>query len=140
MIVLDTNVLSALMRERRERVVVEWLDRQPTESLWTTAITLFEVRYGIRSLPAGKRRTALQGGFEAMVSGDLGGRVLEFDDAAATAAAEIAARHRSDGRPVDMRDVQIAGIVAARRGTLATRNRRHFADTGVELVDPWDGA
>ena len=137
MIVLDTNVLSALMRERPERPVIEWLDRQPAESLWTTAITLFEVRFGIRSLPAGRRRNALRDAFEEMLATDLGRRVLEFDDSAAAAAGEIAARRRAEGRPVDMRDVQIAGTVAARRGTLATRNRRHFVGAGIDVVDPW---
>ena len=137
MIILDTNVLSALMREPADREVIAWLDGQPAESLWTTAITVFEIRFGIGTLPAGKRRKMLEAAFEGMLAGELGGRVLSFDDGAAATAAVIAARLRASGRPVDMRDVQIAGIAAARRGTVATRNRRHFADTGIELVDPW---
>jgi len=139
MMVLDTNVVSALMRAAPDRAVIAWLDGQPPESLWTTAITVFEVRFGIQALPAVKRRNALRGAFEDMLSSDLGGRVLDFDSPAAAASAEIAAKRRAAGRPVDVRDVQIAGIVVARRATLVTRNARHFEETGVGIVDPWGG-
>ena len=137
MIVLDTNVLSALMRAQPDPAAVRWLDLQPAKSLWTTAVTLFEVRYGILALPAGKRRKSLHDAFEALLRLDLEGRVLDFDAGASAAAAEIAARNRAAGRTVDVRDVQIAGIVASRRGTLATRNARHFDSTGIAIVDPW---
>ena len=137
MIVLDTNVISALMQSAPDRSVVTWLDQQPATSLWTTAVTLFEIRYGILALPAGRRRTTLSDAFERMLRLDLEGRVLDFDADASASAAEIAARSRARGRPVDVRDVQIAGIVASRRGTLATRNVRHFELTGIGLMDPW---
>ena len=137
MIVLDTNVLSALMRRVPERAVVAWLDRQPAESIWTTSVTVFEVRFGIAILPDGDRREVLASAFDRMLAEDLCGRVLDFDGAGAQAAASIAAHLRSVGRPVDMRDLQIAGIVAARRATLATRNARHFGETGIAIVDPW---
>lgn len=138
MIVLDTNVLSALMRRAPERTVVAWLDRQPAESIWTTSVTVFEIRFGIAILPEGERREALGAAFDRMLAEDLCGRVLDFDGAGAQAAAAIAAHLRSIGRPVDMRDLQIAGIVAARRATLATRNARHFGETGIAIADPWD--
>jgi predicted nucleic acid-binding protein len=137
MIILDTNVLSGLMRSTPDPPVVRWLDEQPAPSLWTTSVTLFEVRHGLLSLPAGRRRTQLQDAFEQLLRHDLEGRVLDFDAEASAAAAEIAARNRASGRPVDVRDVLIAGIARSRRAALATRNARHFEGTGVELVDPW---
>ena len=137
MILLDTNVLSALMRRVPERVVVEWLDRQPADSIWITSITLFEVRLGLALLPAGQRRKTLQEAFARLLEDDLQNRVLDFDAAAANEAATLAAVRQRAGRPVDLRDTQIAGIALARRATLATRNLRHFADLDVPLVDPW---
>lgn len=137
MILLDTNVLSALMRREPDRAVVTWLDDQPAESIWTTTITIFEVRTGIEFVAQGRRRRQLEQAFAALLAEDLGGRVQSFDETAALAAASIAAARQRVGRPVEIRDVQIAGIATARRATLATRNTRHFADLDVELVDPW---
>ena len=140
MIVLDTNVLSALMRAEPDRAVVRWLDGLAPESMWITSITLFEVQFGIDALPDGERKTALQNAFHQAVYVDMQGRILDFDAPAAAAAGTIAARQRALGRPVDMRDAQIAGIIAARRATLATRNVRHFADAGITTLDPWGAA
>ena len=140
MIVLDTNVLSALMRAEPDRAVVRWLNGLAAESIWTTSITLFEVQFGIDALSDGERKTALQNAFHQAVYVDMQGRILDFDAPATAAASTIAARQHALGRPVDMRDAQIAGIIAARRATLATRNVRHFADTGLALVDPWVAA
>jgi predicted nucleic acid-binding protein len=137
MIVLDTDVLSAVMRREPVPTVVAWLDRQPSESVWITALTVFEIRFGIGTLPAGRRRQQLEDAFDRVVVEDLQGRVLPFDQEAAHEAAGRAAGRRAAGRPVDFRDVESAGIVAARRATLATRNVRHFADLDVALVDPW---
>jgi toxin FitB len=139
-IVLDTNVLSALMREVPELPVVEWLDAQPAESVWITSLTVFETRFGLKSLQQGKRRKALESSFDALLVEDLEGRVLDFDTAAADAAAGLAASRQRAGRPVDVRDTLIAGIVMARRATLATRNVKHFADLSVPVVNPWDCA
>jgi toxin FitB len=137
MIILDTNVLSALMRKVPEAPVVVWLDRQPAESVWITSITLFEARLGLALLPSGRRRTMLETAFARLLKEDLENRVLDFDAAAATEAASLAAAWQKSGRPVDMRDTQIAGIVLARRARLATRNARHFADLKISIVDPW---
>jgi hypothetical protein len=137
LIVLDTNVLSALMRKAPEAPVVAWLDRQPAESVWITSITLFEARLGLALLPKGRRQRTLEAAFASLLEEDLENRVLDFDGAAATAAASLAAERRKAGRPVDMRDTQIAGIALARRATLATRNVRHFADLKVPVIDPW---
>ena len=137
MIILDTNVLSALMRTAPEASVVAWLDRQPAKSVWMTSITLFEARLGLALLPAGRRRQALEAAFARLLIEDLENRVLDFDSAAAIEVASLAAAREKNGRPVDMRDTQIAGIVIARRATLATRNARHFADLKISIVDPW---
>jgi len=136
-IVLDTNVLSALMRSTPEPAVIAWLDRQPAESIWLTSISVFEARLGLALLPAGRRRHALDMSFARLLEEDLENRVLDFDLAAATAAAALAAGRQRRGRPIDFRDTQIAGIVLARRATLATRNVRHFGDLDVPVVDPW---
>lgn len=137
MILLDTNVLSALMRREADSTVVAWLDAQPPESIWTTSITVFEIRFGLEILAKGRRRKALEEAFASALDEDFDGRVLAFDQAAAEAAAAIAARRREAGRPVEIRDVQIAGITAARKATLATRNIRHFEGAGIALIDPW---
>ena len=136
-IILDTNVLSALMRTRPDPPVVAWLDRQPPESIWITSITLFEAHLGLRLLPRGARQRALEAAFAQLVDVDLEGRVLDFDRTAAISAASLAAARRKAGHPVDVRDTQIAGISLARHATLATRNVRHFADLTVPIVDPW---
>jgi hypothetical protein len=138
MIVIDTNVLSALMRKVPERPVVEWLDRQAAESIWITSITLFEARLGLALLPKGRRRKALESAFDKLLVEDLEGRVLDFDQPAAEAAAQLAAGRQRTGHTVDMRDTQIAGIVIARRAELATRNIRHFSDLNVDVINPWD--
>ena len=137
MIILDTNVLSALMRTAPEAPVVAWLDRQPAESVWITSITLFEARLGLALLPTGRRRQTLEAAFARLLKEDLENRVLDVDSAAATEAASLAAERQKAGRPVDMRDTQIAGIALARRATLATRYVRHFRDLKVPIVDPW---
>jgi predicted nucleic acid-binding protein len=137
MILLDTNVVSALMLREPDPVVVAWLDNQPAESVWTTSITVFEVRTGLELLATGRRRLQLEEAFDRLLAEDLDGRVQPFDQPAAEAAGSIAAGRQRAGRTVEVRDVQIAGIAHARKATLATRNLRHFQGTGVELVSPW---
>ena len=137
MIVLDTNVISALMQRKAEPRIVAWLDDQPAESVWTTAISVFEVRFGLELLSQGRKRRQLEDAFRLALTEDFEGRVLPFDQTAAEAAGAIAARRRCNGRPIEIRDVQIAGIVAARKARLATRNTRHFEALGLIIVDPW---
>jgi len=136
-IILDTNVMSALMRTAPEAVVVTWLDRQPADSIWLTSITVFEARFGLGLLPKGRRRASLERAFDRVLEEDLSNRVLDFDRAAAAAAAHIAAERQRSGRVADLRDTLIAGIALARRATIATRNTRHFAGLDVPVVDPW---
>jgi len=137
MIILDTNVVSTLMRDQPDRAVVDWLDDQPANSIWITAVTLFETRFGLELLPQGRRRRALETGFEQFLAEDLENRVLDFDFLAAGEAARIASERQRGGKPVDVRDTLIAGIVVARRATLATRNLRHFSDLEVPVISPW---
>jgi len=126
------------MRDEPETVVVDWLDSQPAESVWTTSITIFEARFGIGLLPRGKRQRALELSFDRLIREDLENRVLDFDSAAAVEASAVAAARQRAGRPVDLRDTQIAGIVLARRASLATRNVRHFRDLKVSIINPWN--
>jgi toxin FitB len=137
-IVIDTNVLSALMREVPDRPVVEWLDRQAAESIWITSISVFEARLGLALLPKGKRRQSLESAFSDLMVEDLEGRVLDFDQPAAEAAAQLAAGRQRKRQTIDMRDTQIAGIVIARRAELATRNVKHFSDLNINVINPWD--
>ena len=137
MIILDTNVISALMRREADPIVVRWLDKQPVESLWVTAVTVFEIQFGLELLTHGRRRRLLEGAFARALEEDFEARILPFEQNAARAAALVAARRRQSGRSIEIRDAQIAGIASARRATRATRNTRHFADLGIALVDPW---
>jgi toxin FitB len=136
-IILDTNVLSALMRDMPEEAVEIWLDKHPRPSIWTTSVTVFEIRVGLLALPPGRRRSRLERDFERCVDERLASRVVEFDRAAAEATAVLLARRKQVGLSVDLRDGMIAGIAIAGRATLATRNTRHFADLPVPVVNPW---
>jgi toxin FitB len=140
MIVLDTNVVSSLMRDHPDAKVADWLDRLPESSVWLTAISIFELRYGIEILAAGRRRRQLEHEFARVVDTDLQGRILPFDNEAAAAASLIAAARRKTGRPSEARDTMIAGIVVAQRADFATRNVRHFRDLSINVIDPWSSA
>lgn len=137
MIVLDTNVVSALMRRDPNPKVVAWLDSLPAESVWTTAITVFEIQFGLALLTPGRRRRQLEEAFARALEEDLEHRILPFDQSAARSAGAVAAKKHRAGRPVEIRDALIAGIVSARKASLATRNTRHFEGLDFPLVDPW---
>jgi predicted nucleic acid-binding protein len=137
MTILDTNVLSALMHAAPDRNVVAWLDRQPRTSIWTTSITVLEIRFGLQSMAAGKRRSALIQSFQELL-GKIDHRVVPFDVAAAEQAGDLMASRHKKGRPGDLRDTMIAGIAMAQHAMLATRNTAHFDDIPVPLVDPWN--
>lgn len=137
MIILDTNVVSALMQQQPDQQVVAWLDEQPAESIWINAVTLFESRYGLALLPAGQRKQVLQERFEDLLTQDLQNRIAYFGADAATHAAVLAAQRKAQGRPVDMRDTFIAGIALSRRASLATRNTKHFDDLTTPVINPW---
>jgi len=136
-IVLDTNVLSELMRPTPSAAVETWLSGQPVAGIFISAITEAELRYGLALLPDGRRRNRLVAEVEAMLAEDFAGRILPFDSPAAAAYAHIAATRRLSGRPISQADAQIAAIAVSRGALLATRNVADFADCGV-LVDPWN--
>jgi predicted nucleic acid-binding protein len=138
MIVLDTNVVSELMRAKPSGAVVRWIAAQPAASLYVTSITLAEVFHGIALLPAGQRRGAIQAAAESMFEVEFGGHVLSFDGAAARAYAGIAADRRQAGRPISNFDAQIAATALVARASLATRNISDFEGCGLKLVNPWD--
>jgi toxin FitB len=137
MIILDTNVLSALMLQTVDKNVVAWLDRQPCISIWTTSVTILEIQFGLQILPAGKRRSRLVKTFETVLVDEMGRRVAPFDTVAAQYAGDLMAFRHKKGRPVEFRDTMIAGIVLACHATLATRNAPHFEDLSVPVVNPW---
>lgn len=137
MIVLDTNVLSELLRLRPQPQVLVWLEAQAMDGLFTTAISRGEMRYGACILPPGGRRESLLQEVGAILSEDMAGRVLPYDEAAADAHAEIAAQRRARGRAISQSDAMIAGIVRSHGAALATRNLRDFEDCGIALIDPW---
>jgi toxin FitB len=136
MVILDTNVLSALMRQTPERHVVDWLDRQPRTSVWTSAVTVLEIRFGLQTLAAGRRRTLLTEAFDELLE-KIDQRVAAFDTAAAELSSDLMAARQKKGRPGDLRDTMIAGIVLAQHATLVTRNTAHFEDAKIPLVNPW---
>lgn len=139
MYVLDTNVVSELMRPTPDPSVAAWVARHRAAHLNFSSIGEAELRYGVAIMPAGRRREALAAAIDGLMREDFSGRVLPFDSAAARAYADIAAARRSVGRPVSQADCQIAAIAHAHGLALATRNVRDFAGMGIEIADPWVG-
>lgn len=137
MILLDTNVLSALIDVMPNETVIRWLDVQPRDSIWITSVTLMEIRSGLLAMPVGRKRSSLIEALGTLLGEKIEGRIASFDIPAAEQAAELIAKRRLRGRPIDHRDTMIAGIALATRGTLATRNTSHFADLSVPVVNPW---
>lgn len=138
MIVLDTNVLSELMRPLPEERVLAWVAGQPAKSLYTTSITQAEILHGVFLLPAGRRRSAFEAAANATFLEDFANRILSFGSDAASAYAHIAAQRRRDGRPISNFDVQIAAIARSTGAKIATRNVTDFEGCGVDLIDPWE--
>jgi toxin FitB len=135
-IVLDTNVLSELMRSEPAAAVFAWVSAQPRATLYTTSVSKAEILYGIAVLPEGRRSLALAA--EAMFADDFEGRVLPFDEAAAVHYAEIVAARRREGRPIEAFDAQIAATALVAGAGLATRDTGDFAGCGLTLINPWD--
>lgn len=138
MIVVDTNVISELMRETPNDQVIQWMKAQAVTALYTTAVCEAELFYGVALLPKGRRRTALREAAERII-GEFDPRILPFDSVAARAFADIAAARRQAGRPISEGDAQIAAIAQAHGATIATRDVGDFADCGIRVVSPWDG-
>ena len=138
MIILDTNVLSELMRAAPATSVVRWVATLPVTSIYTTSITQAEILHGIMLLPAGRRRNALEVAAKALFDQDFGGRVLPFGSDAAHAYARIAAERRRAGRPISQFDAQIAAIAHSAGAAIATRNVADYDATGVKIINPWN--
>ncbi len=139
MIVLDTNVLSEILRANPEPLVLDWVANQPRASLFTTTITKGEILYGIRLLADGKRRRGLWEAAQKIFSDDFERQVLSFDSDAADMYGEIAAARRLAGKPISQFDAMIVSMARAHGASLATRNVRDFEDCGVQIVNPWTG-
>ncbi len=137
MIILDTNVLSELMKPTPAAEVVDWMAGQSAASLYTTSITQAEILHGLMLLPAGRRRRALEAAATSMFTEDFAGRILGFGTDAAPPYALIASDRRRGGRPISHFDAQIAAIARSTRAAVATRNLADFEGCGVALVDPW---
>ena len=126
-----------MMRPRPDEVLRAWLNEQAAEDIWTTTISVFEVRYGLARLEQSRRRRVLEEALQVLVENVLSGRIAAFDLMSAEFAADIAAKRRIAGRASEFRDTQIGGIALARRASIATRNVKHFEDLGVPIIDPW---
>jgi predicted nucleic acid-binding protein len=137
-IVLDTNVVSELMRQAPEPGVVRWVDRFPAEDIFLTAVTAAELMYGVARLPEGRRKRELLVRIGDLLAEDFQDQILPFDAPAATHYAEIVASRERAGRPISMADAQTASICRTWSAELATRNVNDFVDTGVRVVNPWD--
>jgi toxin FitB len=137
MILVDTNVISEPLRKTPDPVVVEWIDAQPLETLYLSAITVAELRFGVASLPTGKRRDRLHESMENRVLPLFTGRVLAFDLPASQAYAELMSRARAAGLAIGAADGYIAATAAANRMAVATRDAAAFEAAGIPVIDPW---
>jgi predicted nucleic acid-binding protein len=137
MVLLDTNIVSELMRAAPDAGVQGWVREQPRSDLFICAITEAELRLGVALLPDGRRRTALARDVEGMIAEDFAGRVLPFDSPAAAAYAAVVTERRSAGRPIASADAQISAIARSHGAAVATRNVRDFEGCGIEVIDPW---
>ena len=137
MIVLDTNVVSELMRASPHPEVLAWLDVQPTSTLFVTTITEAEIHTGVALLPEGRRKLGLQAAAERVFGVMFDGRILPFDSAAAHTYASIASDRRASGNPISQADCQIAAIVRSLGASVATRDAKGFGGCGIEVVNPW---
>ncbi len=138
MIVIDTNILSELMKPEPENRVLDWLQRQATVSLFTTTVSQAEILYGVALLPKSKRRTTLEKAVQGLFEEDFFERLLSFDRAAAQSYAMIAADRRQLGRPISQFDAQIAAISHSRGAAIATRNDLDFTDCHIDVINPWN--
>jgi predicted nucleic acid-binding protein len=137
-ILLDTNAISEIMRPAPDVGFMQWINSKPNSSIWTTSISIYEIRAGLKSMPAGRKRSALTTFFDRWIAEVLQGRIANFDEAAAECAADLAAVRKAKGHPIEARDTMIAGIVLANRATLATRDVKHFADIAGSVVNLWE--
>lgn len=139
MIILDTIVVTELMRPAPEAHVLRWFGNQAAEDLYVTAVTMAEILYGIGLISTSRRRDTVRAGAEKMFEAVFADRILTFEDRAARAFSQIASSRRRQGKPMTEFDAQIAAIARVHGATLATRNPYVFEACGVRLVNPWEG-
>jgi predicted nucleic acid-binding protein len=137
-IVLDTNVLSEIMRAKPDPVVLDWLDAQQPDDLWLNSVVAAELLFGVARLPEGARKQQLALAVSAMLEQDFAAQILSFDLSAASVYAVMLAERARIGASMAKADAQIAAICLSRDATLATRNTRHFEGVGLSLMNPWD--
>ncbi|MFO7846287.1 MAG: type II toxin-antitoxin system VapC family toxin [Balneolaceae bacterium] len=137
MTILDTNVLSELMKPNPSPNVVSWTESQLSSELFIASITQSEILYGIALLPDGKRKDSLQLAAKLMFEEDFDRRILPFDQLAAEFYATIAASHKNSGKPISQFDAQIAAIAKSRGAKLSTRNEKDFSNCGIKIINPW---
>ena len=137
MIILDTNIVSEMMKTAPFRTVLDWLNAQDAASLYVTTITLAEIGYGLRLLPDGQRRRLLAERFDRFIAGAFDQRILSFDEAAARAYGDIMGHRKELGRPISITDGQIAAIARANGFGIATRNIKDFEDSQIALINPF---
>ena len=137
MIIIDTNIISEFMTSPPAAPVLDWLNAQNTLSLYMTTISIAEIGYGLRCLPAGKRQHLLKERFAQFVAAAFGARVLPFDEAAARSYGEIKGYRKEIGRPLSDLDGQIAAIARVREFSIATRNTKDFEECGIRLINPF---
>ena len=140
MILLDTNVLSELMRPATNPQVAAFLAAQPAEELFTASLCEAEIRYGLARLPSGRRRDSLETAFQTFITTGFAGRILAFDSACTEGYAAVRTRREAAGLPISIPDALIAGTGLAHGATVATRNVADFVGCGVAVVDPWQAA
>lgn len=137
MILLDTNVISEMMRKQPEPAVSAWLDSQPEDELWTASVVLAELLSGIDLMPVGRKQKSLREAVEGMIAEDFQGQILDFDLRAARQYGQVLAIRRGMGRPIREFDAQIAAVAKVYGATLATRNVNGFVGCGLKIIDPW---
>ena len=138
MIVIDTNVISELWRGEPSPHIIAWMDAQTVETLYLSAVMVAELRFGLATMPPGKRRTVFQDRFEAETLPLFAGRILPFDLAASQAYADLMAQARSNGQAIGMADGYIAAIALSRGFMVATRDTSPFLSAGLKVINPWD--
>ncbi|MDR4505155.1 MAG: type II toxin-antitoxin system VapC family toxin [Candidatus Scalindua sp.] len=138
MIILDTNIISELMREEPHENVKEWIAAQKPTNLALTTIAIAEIQRGLARLPKGKRRNTLEINFSAFITDAFGGRIFSFDEEAAYIYGVMAAKLEKDGFNTDVVDLMIAAIVKSQRASIATRNTKDFEGCGIKIINPWE--
>lgn len=137
MIVLDTNVVSEMMRAAPSAQVEKWLNAQVSDTLWLNSVVVAELLFGVARLPEGARKQQLASAIQATIEQDFAGRILSFDLEAAVVYAQITSRCEAMGRPIDAADAQIAAMCLVQNAPLATRNTKHFEGIGLQVINPW---